>query len=616
MRKRTFFDSSLSPLWLARAAILLCLAFSSAGCECGVPIGSARGDGGMNARIGPRTDECGNGLDDDGNDRIDDGCPCGPGETQRCFSGALSSNETGACRSGIQTCAVAPGGEWSDWGLSACEGETLPGEETCDGTDADCDGAVDEGCPCTNGMTSECGAEFVTAPCTAGVQTCRAGAWSSCEGAVGPSPDVCRDGIDNDCDGELDDGCDCVPSPEVCRDGIDNDCDHEIDELACTPDWEPADAGMVANTDAGMVANTDAGTVADAGVGPCTPAPLSRWTTISRAGEPPTGIWRDVNAWTGREILFWGGRSTENESLGTGGRYDPAADRWRPITDTGAPRRRSESAWVWTGTQLFVWGGYDAILDAGAYRIEPLDDGGMYDPAADRWTPIASDPLGPSTRFGGPVVAWTGSEVVLWGGLTGVGATPVRDGGFYNPVTGRWRAMPLGPSMLQVGGGWARGRLWVFGYTGTAGTPSTFRDVGYTYDDSTGLWEALPASPAGVRFWSGNVVVVTAQNMIVHGRLSGAVLDFDTMTWSAIPAPPTSRELVRSFWTGCELLFFGDLETGDPTYNDYRYDPASRVWATLPALPFTRVHRPSVNWAWAGNQLVGWGTYSTARLVP
>jgi hypothetical protein len=52
-----------------------------------------------------------------------------------------------------------------------------------------------------------------------------------------PVPEVCTDGVDNDCDRRVD--CDdpdcasnpacCVPVPEVCTDGVDNDCDRRVD---------------------------------------------------------------------------------------------------------------------------------------------------------------------------------------------------------------------------------------------------------------------------------------------------------------------------------------------------------------------------------------------------
>lgn len=62
-----------------------------------------------------------------------------------------------------------------------------------------------------------------------------------------PSPEVCDNGIDDDCDGATDcddsdctddPACACVPEPEVCDDGVDNDCDGAADcaDTDCTDD--------------------------------------------------------------------------------------------------------------------------------------------------------------------------------------------------------------------------------------------------------------------------------------------------------------------------------------------------------------------------------------------
>lgn len=55
-----------------------------------------------------------------------------------------------------------------------------------------------------------------------------------------PSAEICGDGIDNDQDGQIDEGC-APPSSEVCGDGIDNDGDGQIDEGCAAPTPAPSD---------------------------------------------------------------------------------------------------------------------------------------------------------------------------------------------------------------------------------------------------------------------------------------------------------------------------------------------------------------------------------------
>ena len=77
-----------------------------------------------------------------------------------------STAGAGVCKHGTHTCSQ---GQWGD-----CTGETKPGQEVCDDKmqDEDCDGTVDNGCPCTTGQTRECGNP---PSCKKGTQTCTNG---------------------------------------------------------------------------------------------------------------------------------------------------------------------------------------------------------------------------------------------------------------------------------------------------------------------------------------------------------------------------------------------------------------------------------------------------------
>lgn len=104
-----------------------------------------------------------------------------------------------------------------DGSFDVCEGEVGPIDERCDTPgDDDCDGEVNEGCVCVPGEVVDC---YDGPEGTVGVGACIAGTQS------------CVDGLElSMCYGQL------TPQPEDCISAADDDCDGSFGE-ACPTDW-------------------------------------------------------------------------------------------------------------------------------------------------------------------------------------------------------------------------------------------------------------------------------------------------------------------------------------------------------------------------------------------
>jgi len=172
-----------------------------------------------------------NGADDDCNGTVDDGFACVLGSSSSCATACGST--------GTRDCL-------GDCSLDSC----VPPAEVCNGVDDDCDAAPDDGFDCVRGTTASC----MTSCGSTGSRTCR----NSCTyGACAPPAEGCT-GVDDDCDGRIDEasectagmmrscttscgstgaetcggGCtygSCVPPTEVCN-GVDDDCDGACDD--------------------------------------------------------------------------------------------------------------------------------------------------------------------------------------------------------------------------------------------------------------------------------------------------------------------------------------------------------------------------------------------------
>lgn len=166
------------------------------------------------------------------------------------------------------------------------DAEKYPGHaEDCDGQDNDCDQMIDEGCTCTAPDSQPCGSDVGI--CTVGQHECQQdGTWGPCLDAdnhevvlAGAQTEICDD-LDNDCDGDTDEGnpegggqcgtdegvcqtgisvcqngnLECQggvePGEEICNDPaagpLDDDCDGLTDEGLDSDNWESNDSCSMA----------------------------------------------------------------------------------------------------------------------------------------------------------------------------------------------------------------------------------------------------------------------------------------------------------------------------------------------------------------------------------
>lgn len=209
------------------------------------------------------------------------------------------------------------------------------------------------------------------------------------------------------------------------------------------------------------------------------------WSELPAPPEVRSGA---ATAWTGSRLLIWGGYEYvgSNEDPDAGGfAFDAITRRWESLPPSPLAGR-SDPAFAWTGRELLVWGGWD-----GGFRNPPyFDDGAAFDPIAGTWRMLAPAPIEARSAFS----VWTGKELIVWGSKER--AAPRLDGAAYEPSTNTWRTIADGPTDITDGSSvWTGEEMIVFGAaldsSNSADTPTA---IGAAYDPVSDSWRALPPS--------------------------------------------------------------------------------------------------------------------------
>ena len=279
------------------------------------------------------------------------------------------------------------------------------------------------------------------------------------------------------------------------------------------------------------------------------------------------------------------------------------AEGWTPMSTVGAPVATEGAPAVWTGTEMIVFGS--------------ATTSGAYNPVTNSWRPISTVGA-PACCF--PVVIWTGTEALLWGGTAQGG------GSRYNPTTDTWKAIStVGAPAAAAPAVWTGTEMITWGGE-TSATSQV--NTGGRYNPVTDTWVPTtmtnaPLARSGHQMvWTGSeVLIVGGLYYQLSNNLRYWVFDLsryrpDTDSWATTTAFAGDGNGLSMNWTGSEAIVWGGSVGGGAYYNrGYRYSPstAKATSTSLTGAPSARAGHAAF---WTGTQLLIWGGSTQGRLTP
>ena len=181
------------------------------------------------------------------------------------------------------------------------------------------------------------------------------------------------------------------------------------------------------------------------------------------------------------------------------------------------------------GNKFIVFGGH-------AHLFRYRQDGAIYDAVSDSWTNIPAMEV--SDRRNAAVV-WTGSRLLVYGGISNATNLALNTGKIYDPVTGLWAVMT------------------------TTGSPSARTGFGYGFNTATNEFI----------LWGGNLMA------------NGGRYNLTSNTWSVVTttnAPPARYDETTAVGGG-KMMIYGGVVSGTGTATGYLYDFATNTWSIMAA---------------------------------
>lgn len=328
---------------------------------------------------------------------------------------------------------------------------------------------------------------------------------------------------------------------------------------------------------------------------PSLPPPAAgQWEVIPRSGLAPRSD--PVTVWTGREVFVWGGWEGEppRRLFSDGALYDPVTRDWSSVP-FGPPRGWQEGAvGVWTGAEILILGGRHGVGQ------EPLAQ--AYDPARATWDELPRPPAG---RWLWQTAVWTGTVVAV------VEEQPHDDAVrtlLFDPAAGAWRIGPQLSAMTTSGASraaWLDGRMIVSGRV-----TSQDRLMLQSFEPTGTAWRRGRGAPPGREWRAAMAADEVAGDVILAGPVPGGAPRFLAARWNLregwrvlpdVPEPLRNGRPPRLFATPSGPLLWPEGPTPPSVL-------IGGVWRPLPRAPRDKNFREAV--VWTDHGLFAWGGHT------